>query len=320
MLDRQKIGILKSTRLTVFDELISVEVLPPPPEFSEVYSQIAKDFPEKHLWTGGRFLSAATPLVALNVGGGKLHKGLHKALHKGLHKGLHKSSGVDSPSGTVGQQWPEIEVPWRELNRLYERKDTYEWDHLPLEPPLPIEERLDELREVRCKLEKLRGANQAWRRSRIVSEAGNDLTAYMDPLGLDSAAPNSATAVMFQTILWLGAAIGLQYKARFNSERPNALDPQIEPFIPVPVYSAYPSNHSFQSHLIAEVFARAVPEHPGILALFRAAWDVSENREYAGLHIRSETLAGQKLARMCAPLFEEVFEKQIANVRKEWYQ
>ena len=72
MLDRHKIGILKSTRLTIFDELISVEVLPPTPDFALIYPQNAKDFPENDLSTGyGRFFSAATPLVALNVGGGR---------------------------------------------------------------------------------------------------------------------------------------------------------------------------------------------------------------------------------------------------------
>ncbi|MDX8355562.1 phosphatase PAP2 family protein [Cognatiyoonia sp. IB215182] len=140
----------------------------------------------------------------------------------------------------------------------------------------------------------------------------------MLPLGADVTTPGGQTAAMFQTILWLGSLIGLLYKERFNAPRPHVLNPSLEPFIPVPAFSSYPSNHAFQSFLIAEVFTRAVPEHPGGEALFSAAKEVATNREYAGLHVPSDTEAGQLLARLCAPMFEIILEDRIRAVRAEW--
>lgn len=269
---------------------------------------------------------ANTDGMSLSAGGGFLHKALHKSLHKrlhkALHKGLHKSAfpGGDGASGS-GLDWPVIEVPWRELTRLYQCRARYGWDRFRLSelpPPPPVKQRLAETVDLHAMQTDLREPENAYRRERIRIEATNDLTAYMLPLGANAASPASATAIMFQTILWLASLIGLLYKERFNAPRPHQLDPTLEPFIPVPVYSSYPSNHSFQSYLIAEVFARAIPEHPGVPALYHAAGEVAKNRERAGLHIVSDTEAGQTLARLCAPMFEEILQDHIREVRNEW--
>lgn len=259
---------------------------------------------------------------------GKQHKGLHKTLHKGLHKGLHKNLhkaafGTFGGGATSGLSWPSIEVPWRELNLLYDRRASYCWDRLDEKtdevlPPPAFQQRRKEARALLEYQRDLREPNQAFRRQRIEIEAGNDLAAYMTPLGGDVTSPGSRTAVMFQTILWLGSLIGLMYKARYNAARPHVLEPALEPLIPVPSFSSYPSNHAFQSFLIAEVFNRTVPEHPGGAALYRAAGEVARNREWAGLHIPSDTEAGETLARLCGPLFEDILQEHIRAVRAEW--
>ncbi|SMX43927.1 phosphatase PAP2 family protein [Maliponia aquimaris] len=259
---------------------------------------------------------------SISAGGGLLHKALHKSLHKSLHKGLHKSAFPGGGGGAgSGLDWPVIEVPWRELTRLYQCRDHYRWDRFRLSempPPPQVRQRLAETADLHQKQKDLREPENAFRRDRIRIEASNDLTAYMLPLGANASSPASATAILFQTILWLASLIGLLYKERFNAPRPHQLDPTLEPFIPVPVYSSYPSNHAFQSYLIAEVFARAVPEHPGVEALALAAGEVARNREWAGLHIKSDTEGGQTLARLCAPMFEEILQDQIREVRNEW--
>lgn len=265
----------------------------------------------------GDAMAAGVAQGALHKSTG-LHKGLHKRLHKGLHKGLHKTLATTLPPGTATLAWPEIGVPWRELGRLHALRDAYRWDDMPIELPPTAKQLLSEIPLLRKRQEDLRAPDNAWRRARIEIEATNDLTAYMLPLGTDETAPATDTAILFQTILWLGHHIGLIYKARFEVPRPHVLDPSLEPAIPVPAYSAYPSNHAFQSFLIAEIFARAVPEHPGLRALFRAAQQVAENREWAGLHYRFDTIAGRQLARFCAPVFERVLTRQIRRVRMEW--
>ncbi|MAU43766.1 MAG: hypothetical protein CMP09_02790 [Yangia sp.] len=250
-------------------------------------------------------------------GSGKLHKSLHKSLGMG--------SGATAYGGG-GFSWPEIEVPWRDIARLYDLRDTTNWDRhwLPetkegnFYAPPEIDQLAEELKVLHLMQDELRRPENAWRRERIVIEATNNITAYMLPLGADAGTPAGQTATMFQVILWLGSMIGQQYKARYNLPRPNVLDPTLEPFIPVPVYSSFPSNHAFQSFLIAEVFSRMVPEHGGAAALFHAAWKVAINREFAGLHYRSDTLAGIDLARRCAPAVEEALKDHRRGVRAEW--
>jgi PAP2 superfamily len=254
------------------------------------------------------------------LSGGKLHKSLHKGLHKSLHKSLHKAVATPgvaaAPYSTDGLSWPEIEIPWREIDRLYDRRIS--WADLCIEPPPSIDRLAEELKELHKMQHDLRKPDYAYRRDRIRVEASNDLTAYMLPLGADAGVTAGRTAVMFQIILWLGSMIGQLYKARYNQPRPNVVDSKVCPFIPVPIYSSYPSNHSFQSFLIAEVFSLAVPEHPGAATLFYAAWEVAVNREFAGLHFRSDTLAGKELARLCAPVIFEVLEDHVNGVRTEW--
>lgn len=279
-------------------------------------------------YAGVPFLSGIT-----GFGSGNLHKSLHKGLHKSLHKGLHKSLRIRASSDGGGLSWPEIEVPWREIDRLYDLRsrthdDSSRWDRhwFPAgEDPPPevvappsIDQLAREIAVLHKMQEILRQPESAWRRERIVLEATNDLTAYMLPLGADAGTSAGNTAVMFQVILWLGSMIGQQYKARYNQPRPSVVDPTLEPYIPVPVYSSWPSNHAFQSFLIAEVFSRMVPEHGGSAALFHSAWGVAVNREFAGLHYRSDTLAGMKLARLVAPAIEEVLEDHRRGVRAEW--
>ena len=338
--------ILKRSKLLVAGDRISVEEIPLP---KDVYEALAKlreirdqfvqdqspltDLQDQILEALDNLIIAVDSAArnvgqVVSLGGGRLHKALHKSLHKSLHKGLHKGlhkslhkAAMDSGGGfgADGLSWPVIEVPWREIGRLYRLLEMEPpWNNLPLKPPPTIEIRLSEIGDLHKKQKDLREPQEAFRRDRIRIEATNDITAYMIPLGADTTSPASQTAIMFQTILWLGSMIGLQYKAAFNAARPHVLDPSLEPFIPVPAYSSYPSNHAFQSFLIAEVFARAVPEHPGGAALYRAAKEVAVNREWAGLHIRSDTVAGHELARMCATVIEEVLKDQIRAVRAEW--
>ena len=69
---------------------------------------------------------------------------------------------------------------------------------------------------------------------------------------------------------------------------------------------------------MAYVFSRAVPEHPGVPALFRSAQRVAENRESAGIHYPSDTRAGRQLARMFTPVLEVVLQEQMLRAREEW--
>jgi hypothetical protein len=160
---------------------------------------------------------------------------------------------------------------------------------------------------------------QRIRRDEIIEEMEAGLSGYMRPLGIEAAAGFEETAALFQMVLRLSEEVGLRYKARFDCPRPPAIEPRIRSFIDVPPHGSYPSNHSFQSYSIAHVFARIVPEHPGIAELFRAARRIAENREWAGLHFASDTAAGRLLARMMTPVYEVVLEDQMRRAQAEWF-
>ena len=112
--------------------------------------------------------------------------------------------------------------------------------------------------------------------------------------------------------------VGMRFKDRWHAIRPNMLEPCLRPFIDNPAHASYPSNHAFQSMAIAQIFARAVPEHPGNPELFRRAMRIAHNREWAGVHFPSDTRAGFQLAQLFLPVLEQVVEKQMVRTSEEW--
>ena len=114
--------------------------------------------------------------------------------------------------------------------------------------------------------------------------------------------------------------IGLTYKNRFSRPRPNIIQPLIRPFIAVPSHAAYPSNHSYQSFAVAEMFARIYPEHSGNAALFLRAQRIAENREWAGLHYPSDTRAGRDLAKQTVAYLAEALDDLMYQAQLEWIE
>lgn len=95
--------------------------------------------------------------------------------------------------------------------------------------------------------------------------------------------------------------VTLAVKAYFNRARPNVVLPEIAPVIPVPWHSSYPNGHAAQSHLTAMLLGCANPSK--LPELMKLADRVGRNREVAGLHYPSDTVAGVKLAESVWPFF-----------------
>ncbi|MCG5479714.1 phosphatase PAP2 family protein [Sinorhizobium alkalisoli] len=145
-----------------------------------------------------------------------------------------------------------------------------------------------------------------------------DLSAYLRPLGIEEKDGYDATVGLLLLVLLICDEIGMRYKERFAAARPNITDPRLRPYLPNPAHASYPSNHSFQSFAIAFVISRVIPEHPASSELFKSARRIAENREWAGLHYRSDSDAGHDLARMLMPILEVVCEEQMLAAQKEW--
>lgn len=76
---------------------------------------------------------------------------------------------------------------------------------------------------------------------------------------------------------------------------------QIYPWIKLPTHPAYPSGHATQSRFCAEVLSNYYPQFRECFE--KASEEISVNREIAGLHYRSDTIAGYKLAKYLAKLY-----------------
>ncbi len=87
----------------------------------------------------------------------------------------------------------------------------------------------------------------------------------------------------------------------------------------MPAHESFPSNHAFQGHSIVFAFNAILPEHPATEELQRIAQNVAENREWAGLHYPSDTLAGKELARRFAPYLRDAFGAAFLAAQSEWH-
>jgi hypothetical protein len=149
-------------------------------------------------------------------------------------------------------------------------------------------------------------------------------------------------------VLHIGSLIGsyaaLHYKALENWKalgsgesvrpgprpRPSHFNPSLMPPVPVPGHPAFPSGHATQSMLMAlciiEVLKRA-GKGPGTStgdtlrkSLRVLARRIARNREIAGLHYPSDSIAGRQLAAaIFAPLMScGRFDESIESAVKEW--
>jgi hypothetical protein len=133
-----------------------------------------------------------------------------------------------------------------------------------------------------------------------------------------------ATADLLQATLWDAVPVTFAFKEQFNRGRPyHCCDLPLDPMFqrPSPLYPghpSYPSSHSTQAYLVAELYARMVPRlRPGLM---QAAQGVARRREIAGLHFASDSAAGAMLAGQLVDEFLRVPEllALFNQARGEW--
>lgn len=84
------------------------------------------------------------------------------------------------------------------------------------------------------------------------------------------------------------------FKQYFDRVRPSFLEKRLVPCIDVPNHPAYPSGHSTQNYFWAFILGDKYPERRS--EFIKKAEEISVNREYAGVHYHSDTIAGNSLA------------------------
>lgn len=101
-------------------------------------------------------------------------------------------------------------------------------------------------------------------------------------------------AQVFERLMDDATSVIFHWKLLYNRARPHVVLPAVQPVIEVPWHPAYPSGHATQGRLIARFYACLRPDLAN--ALLALGDEVGRNRETAGVHYRSDTLAGQALA------------------------
>lgn len=191
-------------------------------------------------------------------------------------------------------------------------------DGAPIEPPPGPDRTRTELDELLA-LEENRKTDKA-RRTEIKEENGAyDPLPMMRPLLIPPGGGGfPATYTLIHGLLVLGKVVVVHFKSRYGRPRPVQLEPRLRPLIDTPGHPAYPSGHSLQYHLLAKALTTVVRSHEVGEQLFEIAWRVAENREWAGVHYRSDSEAGKQLAFAMFPIVEDAYRQTMQSASREW--
>jgi hypothetical protein len=128
----------------------------------------------------------------------------------------------------------------------------------------------------------------------------------------------SYTSLLVEAMNLVGAIVVAHYKYRFNRPRPSQLEPALRPMIDVPGHPSFPSGHATQMYLVAQALSNLVRNHDIGVQIFQIAERVAFNREWAGLHYPSDTVAGKQLAFEIYPLVEDAYRDTFQMAAEEW--
>lgn len=209
------------------------------------------------------------------------------------------------PFGWSGAFWSAIE-----------RTDPSRVAALKLSDPPDVPATRGELDEI---LSHRQASDFQARVPEIEQEAKAAPVSLFTPLGADRNGPNQKTATVLAKVARWAIPYIMHFKGKWLRPRPHHLDPNIELVVHVPGHPAYPSGHSTQAHLIALVGLEICQDRTIGDVLWAAADRVAQNREYAGVHYRSDSACGVELAKQLLPFFIEDHRHEIETARSlEW--
>jgi membrane-associated phospholipid phosphatase len=122
----------------------------------------------------------------------------------------------------------------------------------------------------------------------------------------------------------VGTFVAMYFKAWYGRPRPSQLCPALLPPIEVPGHASFPSGHSTQAHLMALCMNQVLGGLPQQATMFDDLWTLADriarNREIAGLHYPSDSLAGVLIARLIEPLLATTqrYSYAVTQAAGEW--
>ncbi|AZV78450.1 phosphatase PAP2 family protein [Parasedimentitalea marina] len=155
-----------------------------------------------------------------------------------------------------------------------------------------LQTQIEDILELR-----LSEANQS-KAAEIIDQSGNFAHYFLTLLNC-SARYRTQTSVLIFVCLQVASVVGLHFKWMYQRPRPAQIFPGMLPLIPTPAHSSFPSNHSTQSFLVAEMLVHAAPaatKDPLRRYVETMARRIAVNREIAGVHYSSDSAQGRVLA------------------------
>jgi hypothetical protein len=211
---------------------------------------------------------------------------------------------------------------WGEHLRLLEEKSQFgiDWTHIKLAPPPQAEQQIQAEILALKGMVRLRTGKKIEEIKTQNGKAGlviGGYSIYSDDLFQTYPA---FAFLLRATAHEVGIAMVIQ-KKRFDRVRPSLYDGSLTTVIPVPAHPAYPSGHAAQSFAIARLLAMLWPQR--VDEFIADAKALTENREIAGVHYVSDSLAGRELAKLCmdrlleSPKYQKLLQATIQELKKK---
>lgn len=136
---------------------------------------------------------------------------------------------------------------------------------------------------------------------REIKFQANNIISYFMKLASCSNEVRPNTYFLLCLALRIATIVSRHYKAMYMRPRPAQVIPWIDTLIPTPRHPAYPSGHSLQAHLMAEVVKDVTTKAEGQKSTLadRAmtlAERIAKNRELAGVHFPADSSASKNIA------------------------
>jgi hypothetical protein len=166
-----------------------------------------------------------------------------------------------------------------------------------------------------CSLVKAARDERADALGEILGQSGEFVSYFLNLASVPASYP--ATARLLRIANFIGGYCAMYYKGRYERPRPSMVWPPLLPPIAVPGHASYPSGHSTQAHLIWRCMGDVLMDRKDLKTLLvnmsTLADRIARNREIAGLHYCSDSVAGETLA-------EEVHKVLNQMEAGTWYQ
>ena len=179
-----------------------------------------------------------------------------------------------------------------------------------------------EVADVKDKLDS--DLEQDKRGEEILGETVDYLGVFENTLHIDSYS-HPLTIFLARVAMRIGWEVAVHFKEKYGVERPVTRDPiNIKPVIRTPAHPSFPSAHSTQAHLAKHALMAVIQGRPNAAdfdtRLTQIANRIAENREFAGVHYKSDSDAGRDLAQAIWDIAKvrPAVLALIAEAQNEW--